>query len=235
MFPALAVMLAWRFFGDERTTWPAPALVWRFCLGSSLWLPAVFPLAVVYAFHHPLPGWMKWQTPVIVGIMLLVLWLARKWKPSKCAGLTAVLVVLSLVVTLAEIPRFQGSLRRNSTLKPLGLALREKCQPGDAVVCWGDLPEGLAFYAYPAICATNRPYFGDMNLTQVPFEFPGNQKRLGDLLLPDDSALAHLLAEDRRVWVVGINDTVERFLQNHPATPLNLVTNAGQWKLFVNR
>jgi hypothetical protein len=35
--------------------------------------------------------------------------------------------------------------------------------------------------------------------------------------------------------VVGINDTVERFLQNHPATPLNLVTNAGPWKLFVNR
>lgn len=235
VFPALAVMLAWRFFGDERMTRPAPALVWRFCLGSSLWLPAAFPLAVVYAFHHPLPGWMKWQTPVIVGIMLLVLWQARKRNPSKCAGLTVVLVVLGLVVTLAEIPWFQGSLRRNSTLKPLGLVLREKCQSGDAVVCWGDLPEGLAFYAYPAIDATHRPYFGDMNLTQVPFEFPGNQKRLGDLLLPDDGALAHLLAEDRRVWVVGINDTVEHFLQNHPAAPLNLVTNAGPWKLFVNR
>jgi hypothetical protein len=178
---------------------------------------------------------MKWQGPVMVGIMLLVLWLARKWKPSQCAGLTVFLVLLGLAVTLAEIPWFQGSLRRNSTLKPLGLVLREKCQPGDAVVCWGDLPEGLAFYAYPAIDATNRPYFGDMNLTQVPFEFPGNQKRLGDLLLPDDGALAHLLAEDRRIWVVGINDTVEHFLQNHPVTPLNLVTNAGQWKLFVNR
>jgi hypothetical protein len=44
-----------------------------------------------------------------------------------------------------------------------------------------------------------------------------------------------LLAEDRRVWVVGFNDTVERFLQNHPATPLNRVTNVGQWKVFVNR
>jgi len=166
---------------------------------------------------------------------LFILWWTRKWKPSACAALTVALGLLSLVVTVAEIPLFQGSLRRNSTLQPLGLALRETYQPGDVVVCWGDLPEGLAFYAYPAIGATNRPYFGDMDLTQVPFEFPGNQKRLGDLLLPDEGALAQLLAEDRRVWVVGINDTVERFLQNPPATPLNLVTNAGQWKLFVNR
>jgi 4-amino-4-deoxy-L-arabinose transferase-like glycosyltransferase len=235
VFPALAVMLAWRFFGDERATQSIPATLWRFCLGSSLLLPAVFPLAMVYAFHNALPGWMKWQTPVIVGFMLLVLWLARKWKPSTCVALTVALMLLSLVGTVAEIPLFQGSLRRNSTLKPLGLALREKCQPGDVVVCWGDLPEGLAFYAYPMIGVTNRPYFGGMDLTQVPFEFPGNQKRLGDLLLPDAGALAHLLAEDRRVWVVGFNDTVERFLQNHPATPLIRVTNAGQWKVFVNR
>jgi 4-amino-4-deoxy-L-arabinose transferase-like glycosyltransferase len=235
IFPALAVMLAWRFFGDERAAQSVPAPAWRFCLGSSLLLPVVFPLAMVYVFHNAVPGWMKWQTPVATGVGLYILWRTRKWKPSACAALTATLVLLSLVVTVAEIPWFQGSLRRNSTLKPLGLVLREKCQPGDAVVCWGDLPEGLAFYAYPAMGATNRPYFGDMNLTQVPFEFPGNQKRLGDLFLPDDDALAHLLAEDRRVWVVGFNDTVEQFLQNHPAAALNRVTNVGQWKLFVNR
>jgi len=235
IFPALAVMLAWRFFGDERAPQSVPAPAWRFCLGSSLLLPAVFPPAMVYVFHNALPGWMKWQTPVAAGMVLCILWWTRKWRPSACAALTVALVLLSLVVTVAEIPRFQGSLRRNSTLKPLGLVLREKYQPGDAVVCWGDLPEGLAFYAYPAMGATRRPYFGDMNPTQVPFEFPGNQKRLGDLLLPDGDALAHLLAEDRRVWVVGFNDTVEQFLQNHPAAALNRVTNAGQWKLFVNR
>ncbi len=113
--------------------------------------------------------------------------------------------------------------------------MRENCRPGDVIVCWGHLPEGLPFYAYPAISATNRPYFGDMNLRQVPFEFPGNQKRLGQLLLPDDGALANLLAENHRVWVAGFNDEVEHFLQNHPAMPLTLVTNVGQWKLFVNR
>jgi 4-amino-4-deoxy-L-arabinose transferase-like glycosyltransferase len=235
IFPALAVMLAWRFFGDGRGARPVPAPVWRFCLGSSLWLPAIFPPALVFVFHDTLPEWMKWQIPVIFGIMLLVLWLTRRWNPSWCAALTVALTLLSLVVTVAEIPLFQNSLKRNSTLQPLGLVLREKCEPGDVVVCWGDLPEGLAFYAYPAIGATNRPYFGDMDLTQVPFEFPGNWKRLGRLLLPDDGALANVLAENRRVWVVGFNDAVEHYLQNHSATPLNLVTNAGQWKLFVNR
>ena len=235
IFPALAVMLAWRFFGGEAAAKPVPALAWRFCLGSSLLLPAVFPLAVVFVFHDILPEWMKWQTPVAAGIILFVLWLARKWKLSACAVLTVVLALSGLVVTVAEIPLFQTTLRRNQTLKPLGLTLREQYRSGDAIVCWGHLPEGLAFYAYPTICATNRPYFGDMNLAQVPFEFPGNQKRLGKLLLPDENALANLLAESLRVWVVGFNDEVEHFLQSHPATPLNLVTNVGQWKLFVSR
>jgi len=235
IFPALAVMLAWRFFNGQPAAKPMPVAVWRFCLGCSLLLPAVFPLAVVYVFHATLPGWMKWQIPVVVGIVLFALWLVRKWKPSFCAALTVALALSGLVVTVAEIPLFQTTLKRNQTLKPLGLTLREQCRPGDAIVCWGDLPEGLAFYAYPLICATNRPYFGDMDLTQVPFEFPGNQKRLGKLLLPDENALVNLLAENRRVWILGFNDEVEHFLQRHPATPLNLVTNVGQWKLFVSR
>jgi 4-amino-4-deoxy-L-arabinose transferase-like glycosyltransferase len=235
IFPALAVMLAWRFFNDDVVTKPVPAFAWWVCLGSSLLLPAIFPLAMVYAFHDSLPQWMKWQIPVVVGIILFALWLARGWKPSLCAGLIVALALSGLVVTVAEIPFFQNNLRRNSTLKPLGLTLREKYRPGDAIICWGDLPEGLAFYAGPVICTTNRPYFGDMDLRQVPFEFPGNQKRLGKLLLPDDNALANLLAENRCVWIVGINDTVEHFLQSHPATPLTLVTNVGQWKLFVNK
>ena len=49
-------------------------------------------------------------------------------------------------MTVAEIPLFQNSLKRNQTLKPLGLTLRENCRPGDAIVCWGQLPEGLPFY-----------------------------------------------------------------------------------------
>lgn len=235
IFPALAVMLAWRFFSDDVATRPVPALIWRVCLGCSLLLPAIFPLAVVHVFRDALPAWMKWQLPVSAGIALFVLWLTRKWKPSACAVLTVALALSGLVVTVAEIPLFQNHLRRNQTLKPLGLTLKENFQPGDAIVCWGHLPEGLPFYASPAICETNRPYFGDMNLKEVPFEFPGNQERLGSLLLPDAAALANLLAENRRVWVFGFNDEVEHFLQNRPAATLTLVTNVGQWKLFVKR
>ncbi|MGB7770171.1 MAG: glycosyltransferase family 39 protein [Verrucomicrobiia bacterium] len=235
VFPALAVMLAWRFFNGQPPAKSVPALVWRFCLGSSLLLPAVFPLALIYIFHDTLPGWMKWQTPVVVGIVFLTLWLVRRWQPFFCAVLTVALALSGLVVTLAEIPLFQTTLKGNQTFKPLGLALRERYQPGDTVVCWGNFPEGLAFYAYPTICATNRPYFGDMDLTQVPFEFPGNRERLGRLLLPDEEALANLLAENRRVWIVGFGGAVEQFLQSHRATPLNLVTNVGRWKLFVTR
>ncbi len=235
IFPALAVMLAWRFFSEQPATRSVPALVWRLCLAGALLLPLIFPWLMVFVFHDLLPGWMKWQTPVVAGIGLLILWRTRKWKPDGCAALTVALALSGLVVTEAEIPLFQTSFKRNQTFKPLGLALREKCQPGDIIICWGDLPEGLAFYAYPTIGATNRPYFGDMNLAQVPFEFPGNQERLGRLLLPDEAALAHLLEEDRRVWIVGFNETVEQFLKNHGNLPLNLVTNVGQWKLFVNR
>ncbi len=235
IFPALAVMLAWRFFNDEPAAKSVPAWAWRVCLGGSLLLPAVFPLALVYVFHDSLPGWMKWQIPVVMGIVLLALWLVRKWKSAFCAALTVALALSGMVVTTAEIPLFQTTLRRNQTLKPIGLTLRERYQPGDAVVCWGNFPQGLAFYASPTICATNRPCFGDMDLTQVPFEFPGNQKRLGRLLLPDDGALANLLAQNRRVWIVGFGGTVEQFLHSHSATPLNLVTNVGQWKLFVSR
>ena len=50
IFPALAVMLALRFFGGERATESAPRWAWRICLASSLLLPAIFPLLVKFAF-----------------------------------------------------------------------------------------------------------------------------------------------------------------------------------------
>ncbi len=55
--------------------------------------------------------------PVMAGMILFVVWLTRKWKPSACATLTIGLALLSLVITVAEIPLFQNNLRRNQTLK----------------------------------------------------------------------------------------------------------------------
>jgi hypothetical protein len=126
-------------------------------------------------------------------------------------------------------------MRDNQTLKPLGEALRENYRPGDAVVCWGKFPQGLPFYSGTVISATNRPYFGGMDLTQVPFEFPGNRERLGDLLLPDDNALAQLLQSDRRVWIVAIGGTIENFQKSHGDVPVHPIATVGQWKLLSNR
>ena len=235
IFPALAVMLALRFFGEGRNGESAPRWVWRICLASSLLLPAIFPALVKYVFHDALPEWMKWQTPVIVAAALLIFWLARKWKPSACAAGAAALALLSLALTIAEIPLFETNLRDNQTLKPLGAALRENYQPGDAVVCWGRFPQGLPFYSGSVISKTNRPYFGGMDLTLVPFEFPGNRERLGNLLLPDDNALAQLLAGDRRVWVVSFGDEAAKIQQDRGGAPLRLVTRVGRWQLFANR
>lgn len=235
IFPALAVMLAWKFFGQESRDEPAPAVVKRIFLACSLLLPAVFPFILIIAFHDPLPTWLKCQTLVVLGIIVLVLWVTRRWQWSAGAALAVALTLAGFFVTVAEVRPFQTTFRRNQTFKPLALALRQNYRPGDALVCWGRFPEGLPFYAAPVISATNRPYFGDMDLTQVPFEFPGNRERLGDLLLPDDNALAQLLRGDKRVWIVALGGTVENFQKTHNAAPLHSVATVGQWELFVNR
>jgi 4-amino-4-deoxy-L-arabinose transferase-like glycosyltransferase len=235
IFPALAVLLAVRFFGEERNAESAPRWAWRICLASSLLLPAMFPMLVKFAFHDDLPDWMKWQTPVFATAALLIFWLARKWKPSACATGAAALSLLSLALTVAETPLFETGMRDNQTLKPLGVALREDYQPGDVLVCWGRFPQGLPFYSGKVISATNQPYFGGMDLTQVPFEFPGNRELLSSLLLPDDNALAHLLAGDRRVWVISFGDMAEKIQQDRVAASLRLVARVGRWKLFANR
>jgi 4-amino-4-deoxy-L-arabinose transferase-like glycosyltransferase len=237
VFPALAVLLALRFFSGEPEDNPAsaPAIVWQLCLISPLLLLAASPLALIFIFHNALPGWMIWQMPGAAGIVVLILWLVRKREPSACAAGAAALALLGLAITVAEIPLFETNLRDNQTLKPIGTAVLEDYRPGDALVCWGRFPQGLPFYSGTVISETNRPYFGGMDLTQVPFEFPGNRERLGDLLLPDENALTQLLAGDRRVWVVSFGDEAEKIQQTRGAAPLRIAARVGRWELFVNR
>jgi hypothetical protein len=90
------------------------------------------------------------------------------------------------------------------------------------------MPQGLPFYSGGAISAANRPYLGSMDLTQIPFEFPGNRERLGERLLPDENALAQLLQGKRRVWIVSLGGTMERFHSAHSAMPLRFVTRVGE-------
>jgi 4-amino-4-deoxy-L-arabinose transferase-like glycosyltransferase len=236
IFPALAVLLAWRFFGGERANGPAAKfLPWRLCMISPLLLLAVAPLALVFAFHNALSAWMLCQMLAAAGAAILLLWLPKNLQPAQCAGFAAGLALFSLAAVVAEAPSFETSFRENQTLKPLGAALRENCRPGDTVVCWGKFPQGLPFYSGAAISAANRPYFGGMDLTQVPFEFPGNRERMGPLLLTDENALAQLLQGERRVWVVSPGGAFDHFRKTHNEAPLHSVTRAGRWELFVNR
>jgi 4-amino-4-deoxy-L-arabinose transferase-like glycosyltransferase len=237
IFPAIALLAALRFFNEvENPNIPhAPNWLWRLCAASSMLLLIVVPLALPPVFHVTLPEWMKWQAPVAVVVGLGIFWLAKKWSISMRAAITAGLGIFSLIVVTAEAPLFETDFKSNQTLKPLGLALRENFQSGDAVVCWGRLPQGLAFYSGGVISSSDRPYFGGMDLTQVPFEFPGNRGRLGERLLPDEDALAQLLQGKGRVWIVSFGGTMEHFRSVHSAMPLRSVTQVGQWKLSVNR
>jgi hypothetical protein len=200
-----------------------------------LLLPAIFPFILIFAFHDALTVWLKCQTPIVSGIIFSILWLARKWKPQTCAAFAVALTLLGFFVTVAEVPKFETNFRRNQTLKPLGLALRENYHAGDAVVCWDRLPEGLPFYSGGVISATNRPFFGGMDLTQVPFEFPGNRERLGELYLPDQAALQNLLESNRRILIVAPSGTFEKILQLDSAAQFRLIARVGQWELFSNR
>ncbi len=237
VFPAIAVLAALRFFNGEKTldVLRTPDWIWQLCAASPMLLLIVVSLALPPVFHVTLPDWMKWQAPVAAVVGLGIFWLAKKWSTSMRAAIAAGLGIFSLMAVVAEAPLFEANFKSNQTLKPLSLALRENFQSGDAVVCWGRLPQGLPFYSGGAISSSDRPYFGGMDLTQVPFEFPGNRERLGERLLSDENALAQLLQGERRVWIISFGNTMEHFRSVHSAMPLRSVTRVGQWELSVNR
>lgn len=240
IFPALAILLAWRFFdeadgGTGAVREGVPGAAWRFGLAGALLLPAVFPLALALVFKDTLPLWLKWQGPVAAAAAAGLFLAARKWNWRTVAMGCAVLAVPGYLLTVVEISMFDTSLRGNQTLEPLGAALRENYEAGDAVVCWGRLPQGLPFYAGGVISATNRPYFGGIDDNQMPFDYPGNRERVGERLLPDDQALVELLHSDRRVLVAGFNRNLETFQREHPDNGLQVIARSGQWELLANR
>lgn len=235
IFPALAVMLAIRFFsespGKENA---APGWVWQLCAASALLLPVVFGLAMPKIFHVNFPGWMKAQAPAAIVMIVIIFWLARRWDHARQAAVTVGLGIFSLLVVAAESSRFETDFKTNQTLKPLGAALRENYRDGDAVVCWKMLPEGLPFYSHGVISPANRPFFAGMNQTRVPFEFTGNVERARDLILPDAS-LVQLLASGQRVIVVTERKFVDDLERTAPKTPLRLMAQSGEWELLSNQ
>ena len=236
MFPAMAVLLAVRYFGerDNGEAGFAPDWAWRVCAGSALGLPMVFPIILKGIFHVNLPPWMNWQAPVLGVMAVGVFVIAGKWNISRRAAITVGLGICSMLVVAEEAPWFETSLKANETLKPLGMALQENCRAGEAVLCWGQLPEGLPFYSGNTISSTNLAYFAGMKSGKVPFEFPGNQDRLGDHFLTSDDALVRLLDGTNRVFVVVQHNAYDVFHKAAANRPLRPVAQSGQWELYCN-
>jgi 4-amino-4-deoxy-L-arabinose transferase-like glycosyltransferase len=234
MFPAMAVMLALRFFGEteDKDFVRAPAWVWRLCALSPLFLLLAFSVALSPVYHVTLPRWMTWQAPLAAIAAAGVFWLVKNRNATQCAAVAVGVGIISLLAIAGEVSLFETNFKGNQTLEPLGLVLRENYHDGDALVCWGQLPEGLPFYSHGAISMTSGPYFGGMKVNQVPFEFPGNLERLGPRLLATEDALAQLLASGRRVWIVTQQ---ERLDKTAPNLPVHFIARCGEWELLSNR
>jgi 4-amino-4-deoxy-L-arabinose transferase-like glycosyltransferase len=231
IFPALAVLLAWRFFGDDRAGEFVPKPVWQTALGIAFMPPVIFPFVVLFALHDAFPLWLKCQVPVALAVLVSLFILAKKWRRETIAACSVGLVLLSLFITIAELPLFEFDFKANEPLDKVGLALQKNFQPGDAIVCWGRFPQGLPFYSGGLISQTNRPYFGHMDVTQVPFEFPGNRERLGSLYL-DKIGFASLLHENHGTLILGFGTAVEDFHKKNTDIPIRLIVRYGQWAWY---
>jgi hypothetical protein len=233
IFPALAVMFAWRFFGDDSAKESIPRWAWQIGLAVCFLLPILFPLFVYFLLHDQLTWWLVCQTPIALALLVLAVLLARKWNRETAAAASVGLALLGFFAIIAEFPLFEFNFKANQPLDHIGFALRENFHPGDAIVCWHELPQGLPFYSGGLISATNRPCFGDMPLEKVPFEFPGNLGRLGRLYL-DENGLVNLLQAGHRTLIVDFGNAMETFQTNHMDIPLRLITRSGKWSLYIN-
>ncbi len=234
LFPALAILLAWRFLSDDQAEQAAPKLAWRLAPVSALLVPVLMPFIFGLAFAVVLPAWMRWQALSVAAVAGLIFWFTRNFSRQNLALLSAGLALPGLLLVASEIGEFQTHLRANQTLQPLGQALCDHYQPGDTVVCWGKFPQGLPFYAGGAISGTRSPYLGAVDLNEAPFRYPGNIERLGSRFIPDKDALKTFLQTRQHIWLVGFGTTLREFQSTNPGVVLHSVFRSGQWELYSN-
>lgn len=233
LFPPLAVMVAWRFFGEAHAPEVVPRIYWKIGAAFCFLLPAIFPLAVYFLLHDKLPLWLDEQTPLVLITLGLVLAGSRNWKRERIAAYTVAMALLGFFATIGEFPLFEFNFKSNQPLDQMGRALRAHYQPGDAIVCWRELPQGLPFYAGGIISATNRPFFGYMPLDKVPFEFPGNRERFNSFYL-DDQGLANLLQQNPRTLIVNFATGIPDFQAHYTNISLYALARSGKWTLYSN-
>jgi 4-amino-4-deoxy-L-arabinose transferase-like glycosyltransferase len=242
LFPPLAVMIALRWFANNPadiqpppTTGMPPLGIWRGIMLSPLALMLAIPITVRFVFETTNSPWVWLQCGFAGAGLVALLVLSRGWSGPRCARWAVFLGLTSLFGASAFMRTVEGHLKSNQTLKPLAAALQRESRSGDVVICWGALPQGLPFYAYPSISARQQPYFGGLPLHQVPFEFPGNRERFGERVLPNAVALIRWLESDQRVLVVGFHGTFAWVQTQTKKAPPRLIARVGRWELFTNQ
>jgi len=250
MFPALAALVALRWSGlgvqlgglrgvespaDGGSTPAIPASLWRGLAAAAVLPLMAFPLACWFAFKVQDQVWVKFTMLAAAALLVAVIWESRKWSPTLCVRWSVGLAAVGLFTVVALVPLVETEFRSNQTLKPLGLALQRELGEGDLLIVRGRIPQGLPFYAHPAISATRRPMMSGLPEHRMPFEFPGNRERFGDRVLKDDHIYGNLLAGQQRVLVVGFKGCLTGSRALARGKPLRLLAQAGDWELFTNR
>lgn len=230
MFPGLAILVALRWRAWETAN--LPAWVGRCCAASPLLILCAIPIAYRFAFKISDQPWQWPQVAVGAIGFIAVIILSRKWSLRDCLKWAHRFALANLFVIVAFVPTIETRLKSNLTFKPLGEAIQHEYKPGDVLVVWGRFPQGLPFYTYPVINATNIPYLGGLPTYRLPLEFPGNAERLGKHWLTNDSAFNQLLQGPSRVLVVSFQNTATLASGGNP---LRLLTTVGDWQLLCNK
>lgn len=232
IFPALALLCSWRFFGSEYRS-ALPRAAWR----TTMLLPALgmaaLPLVVVILFK---PGHRTLLLALGGGglaILAGVLWMWRVTQPWLARHGAVVLAYANLIGFAAAVPTFETELKSNQTLKPIGEAIQAGFQPGARIVCWGRFPQGLPFYTAAALDPANPPYLGGMPTNKVPFEFTGNLKRFSPRLLESPEALEQLLKRPGRTFLVLGRNSVPGLASTVPSLPAKAALVCGLWELRI--
>ena len=115
IFPALAVLLALRFFRDTETKEPGlpPRWVWVLCAVSPLCLSAAFPLALPALFRVPIPTWGWWQAGILLAAIILIIALAKIKGVSPRATLIVAAAIPSMLLIAGEASLFETDFRAN--------------------------------------------------------------------------------------------------------------------------
>jgi 4-amino-4-deoxy-L-arabinose transferase-like glycosyltransferase len=247
MFPALAALVVLRWPGvaaqviEEREAPPdaagftPPTWLWRTLPAIAVLPLLAFPIACWLVFKVQDQLWIKF-TPFGVALLLgAVAWESRQWPAALCARWAGGLAVVALLTVAGLAPLVETEFRSNQTLAPLGQALRREFREGDLVIVRHRIPQGLPFYAHPAISAQRRPYLSGLPEHRMPFEFPGNRARFGDRVLKNDLLYGNLLAGRDRVLVVGWKGTYASSRPLARGKPLRLLAQVGDWELFTNQ